>query len=78
MTIRTIYENGSLRLLDPVSLTPGQQVMVTIETPDEQDALRHALGDLVRWADPTDDRDAWTEAEAATIDRAFQGAPPLS
>ena len=78
MVIRAVYENGTLRLLDPVALTPGQQVTVTIETPTEQSALREALGDLVRWADPNADEDAWAENEADVIDQAFQGIPSLS
>jgi predicted DNA-binding antitoxin AbrB/MazE fold protein len=78
MVIRAVYENGSLRLLDPVTLTPGQQVTVTIEPLTEQNVLRTVLGDLVRWADPQQDQDAWTENEAAAIDQAFQGLPPLS
>jgi len=78
MVIRAVYENGYLRLLDPVGLTPGQQVTVTIETPTEQGALREALGDLLRWADPNADQDAWAEGEANAIDQAFKGIPPLS
>ncbi len=78
MTIRAIYEDGYLRLLDPLTLTTGQEVKLTIETPSEQDTLRDVLGDLVRWATPADDRDAWAEAEADRIDQAFQGTPPLS
>ncbi len=45
MGIRAIYEDGYLRLLDPVTLTPGQQVTVTIETPSESNTLRNVLGD---------------------------------
>lgn len=78
MVIRAVYDNGTLRLLDPVELLPGQQVTVTIETPTEQDAMRTALGDLVRWADPDAGQDAWAEDEADAIDQAFQGRPSLS
>ena len=78
MVIRAVYENGYLRLLDPVMLIPGQEVTVTIEAPTEQGAMRNVLGDLVRWADLNADEDAWAENEADAIDQAFQGLPPLS
>ena len=78
MVIRAVYENGTLRLLDPVMLIPGQEVTVTIEAPTEQGAMRNVLGDLVRWADLNADEDAWAENEADAIDQAFQGLPPLS
>lgn len=78
VAVRAIYENGHLRLLDPVSLEAGQQVTITIEPVTEQQVLRETLGDLVRWADPTNDPNAWVEAEAEAIDTAFQAATPLS
>ena len=76
-TVRAVYQSGQLRLLDPVDLDEGQQVNVVIQ-PDDKDAIRAALGDLVRWADTSDDSDAYLEMEAEAIDRAFQGTPPLS
>lgn len=77
VSIRAVYEDGYLKPLEPLDLTPGQEVRVTIEG-DERDKLRAVLGDLVRWANPDDDRDAWVEDEADAIDKAFQGDPPLS
>jgi hypothetical protein len=46
--------------------------------PSEREQLRALLGDLVRWPDPSDDRDAWVEAEAPRLRQALQGNPPLS
>jgi predicted DNA-binding antitoxin AbrB/MazE fold protein len=76
--VRAVYENGQLRLLDPVDLQEGQEVTVSIDAFNEREHLKQILGDLVRWADPSDNTDAWVEAEAEAIDRAFQGTPPLS
>jgi DNA-binding transcriptional MocR family regulator len=42
------------------------------------DAIRTALGDSVRWHDPSDDRHAWVEQEAQAIEDAFRGLRPLS
>lgn len=78
LPVRAIYENGQLRLLDPVDLREGQTVTVNIEPVSEQNALRAVLGDLIRWSDPDINSDEWVEAEAQNIDRTFQGEIPLS
>jgi predicted DNA-binding antitoxin AbrB/MazE fold protein len=36
LNVRAIYENGQLRLLDPVELNDGQHVLVFIERSAEQ------------------------------------------
>ena len=46
--VRAVYEDGRLRVLDPVTLAEGEQVQVMILR--EQERTRAALGDLV--ADP--------------------------
>ena len=43
--VRAIYEQGRLRLLDPVSLTEGQEIEVLIVS--ERERVRASLGDLV-------------------------------
>jgi predicted DNA-binding antitoxin AbrB/MazE fold protein len=78
LTIRAVYQEGQLRLLDPVDLPEGQQVKISIETMTDEEAVRAALGDSVRWPDTSDDSDAWVEELADEIDLAFQGEPPLS
>lgn len=43
--VRAVYENGHLRLLDPIEPEPGQMLTVQIvenETPDRQDKPRIA------------------------------------
>lgn len=75
LAVRAIYENGHLRLLDPVDLPEGQPVMVSIDPQNEREALKAILGDMVIWLDTSD---AWVEDMADEIDRAFQGEPPLS
>jgi len=79
LKIRVIYENGVLRPLEPVDLLEGQEASISIETMTaDEAALRAALGDSVRWRDPTDDRDAWVEDLAHEIEDAFKGLGPLS
>jgi predicted DNA-binding antitoxin AbrB/MazE fold protein len=77
--VRAIYENGMLRLLEPIDLAEGQEVQVNVNATNEKDELRAILSDLpIRWSNPDDDTDAWVEDMADEIDRAFQGEPPLS
>ncbi len=81
--IRTIYEDGHLRLLDPVELSEGEQVQIAIghqfsvpRTEDER--MRAALGNLVRFPSPApeaDDIDA--EALQRELDAALKGLPPV-
>jgi predicted DNA-binding antitoxin AbrB/MazE fold protein len=78
VAVRAVYENGHLRLLDPVELAEGQQVMVQIDPTDEREILKAILSDMVRWSNPDDDTDAWVEDMAEEIDKGLQGEPPLS
>lgn len=73
--VRAIYEHGSLRLLDSVELTEGEQVSITIVS--ERDAIRAALADLLVPPDDTHD-DLNEEALLQEIEQAFQGQSPLS
>lgn len=87
--IRAIYEDGHLRLLDPVELTEGEQVEVTIQqqpaplmpapplTADEK--FRAALGDSVRFPPPrAAHSDLDTGALQQELDDALKGLPPVS
>ncbi len=78
LTIRAVYHEGQLQLLDPVDLPEGQQVKISIETMTEEEAVRAALGDSVRWHDPNINIHPEIEAEAQAIEDAFKGARPLS
>lgn len=77
-TIRAIYEGGTLRLLDPVELTEGQQVEVYLLT--EREIARAALKDLLVPADPADDEDEELDEAALLreINADFRGKEPLS
>lgn len=44
-TIRAIYEQGHLRPLEPIELTEGQEVQVTILS--DRERVRAVLGDLL-------------------------------
>jgi hypothetical protein len=61
-----------------VALHEGEQVEIVITQLSEDDALRAALGDLVRWPDPTRDRRPEVEAEAEAIRPAFGAGRPVS
>jgi predicted DNA-binding antitoxin AbrB/MazE fold protein len=78
LKIRAIYENGQIKLLNPVELHEGQELTVNVEQVSERDAVCAALGDLVQWSDPTYGEDAWVEDLADEIAEAFRGLRPLS
>lgn len=78
LKIRAVYENGQIKLLDPVELREGQPLTVSVEPVSDDEAIRAALGDLVQWPDPAYDGDAWVEQEAQAIEDAFRGLRPLS
>lgn len=78
LKIRAVYENGRIKLLDPVELHEGQQLTISVEPVSDDEAIRIALGDLVQWPDSTYDEDAWVEQEAQAIEDAFRGLRPLS
>ncbi len=79
--IRAIYEDGKLRLLDPVDLVDGQQVEIVLRLKTEEELVREALADLnIQWHDPNAfaDDDVDEEALMKEISDAFSGDPPLS
>lgn len=58
VSIRAIYRDGQLQLLDPVSLNEGQEVQLQILS-DERSRVRDALSDVLIHSD---------EAEATILD----------
>jgi predicted DNA-binding antitoxin AbrB/MazE fold protein len=74
--IRAIYENGQLRLLDPVNLVEGQQIELQILTDRERarEALAAMLVSPIRISDEAVDEDALLQE----IEHDFSGQPPLS
>lgn len=75
--IRAVYEDGRLRLIDPVELAEGQEIRLLILP--ERDLVRDALGDLVVQNPSDDDGDKIDEAALLReIDAATQGIPPVS
>jgi len=74
--VRAVYEDGQLRVLDPVNLAEGEQVQLMILS--EQERTRAALGDLL--VEPEQDTgDAVDDAGLlAEIDATLQGQVPIS
>jgi predicted DNA-binding antitoxin AbrB/MazE fold protein len=74
--IRAVYNNGQLRLLDPVDLSEGEQIQLMILSQEER--VLSALGDLlIQIPSPTGD-DIDEDALADEIEEGFRGQPPLS
>ncbi len=74
--VRAVYEQGWLRLLDPVNLIEGQEVHVMLLS--ERERARAALDNLlVQYElEPLNEID---EAKLlAEIDAAMEGKPPIS
>lgn len=78
LKIRAVYQDGQIKLLDPIELHEGQQMTINVEPISEDEAIRAALGDSVQWPDTSDDSDAWVEDIAEEIAHAFSGLPSLS
>lgn len=78
--IRAIYEQGHLRLLEPIDLAEGQEVEVVVHLKADDAALRAALVDLdIQWSNPAADIESVDEdALLREVETAFQGEPPLS
>lgn len=78
--IRAIYEQGHLRLLEPIDLAEGQEVEVVVHLKADDAALRAALADLdIQWSNPAADVEAADEdALLREVETAFLGEAPLS
>ena len=81
--IRAIYEKGQLRPLDPVDLSEGQQVRITITpedpvalTPQEIDARLRSAGLLLDMDIPSDAVELSLE-ERIAVGSLFLGDRPL-
>lgn len=67
LKIRVAYQDGQIKLLDPVELQEGQQMTINIEPVSDDEAIRAALGDSVQWPVPNYNEDAWVEDMADEI-----------
>ncbi len=75
-SIRAIYNNGQLRLLDPIELSEGQEVEVLIVSSNEK--LQSALSDLLVSIQQPGEDNLDELALLQEIESAFQGQAPLS
>ncbi len=75
-TVRAVYEQGWLRLLDPVNLSEGEAIHVVLLS--ERERARAALDDLLVQYEPEPGEDVDEVKLLAEIDAAMQGKPPLS
>ena len=74
--VRAVYEQGWLRLLDPVNLIEGEEIHVVLLS--ERERARAALDDLLVEYE-LEPAEAIEEAKLLVeIDASMQGKPPLS
>jgi predicted DNA-binding antitoxin AbrB/MazE fold protein len=78
LKIRAVYEDGQIKLLDSVVLQEGQQLTISLEKQSEREAVRAALGDLIRPSNSDDNRDAWVEELADEIAQELSKGRSLS
>jgi predicted DNA-binding antitoxin AbrB/MazE fold protein len=76
LPLRAVYTNGQLRLLDPVSLSEGEQIQLMILS--DQERVTAALGDLLVEIPDPGSEDVDEDALAREIEDGFRGQPPLS
>jgi predicted DNA-binding antitoxin AbrB/MazE fold protein len=69
--VRAVYEQGHLRLLQPLDLLEGQEIDVLILTEREQAIA--ALGDLVAATTPLSAEDIDEEALLKELDETYGG-----
>ncbi len=74
--IRAVYNEGQLRLLDPVDLSEGQEIRLMILSEDER--VIAALGDLLADVPGTTGEALDEDLLAREIEEGFRGQPPLS
>lgn len=76
-TVRAIYEQGQLRLLEDVALSEGQEVNISILS--DRDLIRAALGDLVvKFPEEASDEEIDEEALLREIEAELTGDLRLS
>lgn len=78
LKIRAVYEDGQIKLLDPIELQEGQHLTISVETVNQEETIRAALGDLVQWPDANYDEDAWVEAHADDLAQRLSKGRSLS
>ena len=78
VSVRAVYQNGQLQLLDPVSLAEGEEV--TLQIVQKQATLRDVIGDMLFTFDVDNDELAEIDEEALQkkLDEALKGTRPLS
>lgn len=74
--VRAVYEKGRLRVLDPITLTEGEQVRVRIFSAQER--THAALGDLLVELEPDAEDASDDDALLAVIDATLQSGVSAS
>ena len=76
--LRAVYEQGRLRLIDPVDLAEGQEIQLVIVS--ERERARMVLGDILVRDDSNVvlDETADEPALVTEIDAAMRGKPAIS
>ena len=76
--VNAIYEDGQLRLSEPLDLPNGQPVQIQIEPIDDLQALKALLGDAVIWASDVDNSDAWLDEQGDELRSRLKSQHSLS
>ncbi len=78
VSIRAIYHDGQLRLLDPINLREGQEIQIHIV--EQPDSLTQAIADLLISVGEREAEIAGYDESAAQqrLDVALSGQRPLS
>jgi predicted DNA-binding antitoxin AbrB/MazE fold protein len=76
-SIRAIYRDGMMRLLDPVELKDGQEVSLIV-MPSENERALVALADLLVDPDTLPEVEGDADELMRLVAEAWRGQPPLS
>jgi len=78
VSIRAIYHDGQLRLLDPINLREGQEIQIHIV--EQPDSLTQALADMLILIGESESALTGYDESAAQqrLDAALSGQRPLS
>ena len=77
VSVRAVYHNGQLHLLDPVDLNDGEEILLQIVP--KRPSVRELIGDMLTTVEQKDaDTDVDEAAILSELAEALKGQRPLS